>query len=148
MLSVRQRLHREATLIPLNTVQARNAASAQGRGYIRLLQISAEVDRASNPVGNNSRQSHEDTLLAAPSIPLSDRELLICHMADVDAELFRWEQFEWLGEDSMGSVDLVEFWRTHKHQFPLLYWVSMDVLPVQASAESSEQAFSSGKLTR
>ncbi|KAG8726341.1 hypothetical protein FRC11_000338, partial [Ceratobasidium sp. 423] len=32
------------------------------------------------------------------------------------------------------------------HQFPLLYWVAMDILPVQASAVSSEHASSSSKL--
>ncbi|KEP49154.1 HAT family dimerization protein [Rhizoctonia solani 123E] len=149
MLQIRQRLHKETSIVPSNSMrhEPRNAALAQGRGYLRLLQLSAGVNRASELTGAESRQSHTDVPLVEPLPPLSDAELLARHMADVEAELLRWEQFEWSGEDSMGSVDLVEFWRVHKHEFPLLYWIAMDVLPVQASSVSSERAFSSSKLT-
>ncbi|KAG8736244.1 hypothetical protein FRC11_002744 [Ceratobasidium sp. 423] len=68
-------------------------------------------------------------------------------MADVDAELLWWEKYEWAGDDMMGTVNIVEFWKAHHWVFPLLYQVAMDVLPVQASSVSSEQAFSSSKLT-
>ncbi|KAG8717679.1 hypothetical protein FRC11_003715, partial [Ceratobasidium sp. 423] len=116
---------------------------AQGQGYLQLLQLSTEVNQASELVGNNSCRLHVDTSEEEPMAPLSEEKLLVHHMADADAELLHWEQFEWAGEDSLGSIELVKFWRVHKHQFPPLYWVAMDVLPVQALAVSSECAFSS-----
>jgi hypothetical protein len=33
------------------------------------------------------------------------------YMTDVEAELLRWEQYEWAGNDTMGTVNLVEFWK-------------------------------------
>ncbi|CAE6470540.1 unnamed protein product [Rhizoctonia solani] len=68
-------------------------------------------------------------------------------MADVETELLHWEQYEWAGNDTMGTVDLVEFWKAHRNVFPLLYQIAMNILPVQASSVSSERAFSSAKLT-
>ncbi|KIK77738.1 hypothetical protein PAXRUDRAFT_165858 [Paxillus rubicundulus Ve08.2h10] len=35
----------------------------------------------------------------------------------------------------------------HKHVYPLLFWVAMDVLPAQASSVPCERAFSSSKET-
>ncbi|KAG8683353.1 hypothetical protein FRC11_013661 [Ceratobasidium sp. 423] len=106
---------------------------------VRKLDALSVPGRKGDSHGSNTS---EEELMA----PLSEEELLVCHMADVDAELLRWEQFEWTGEDSLGSVELVKFWRVHKHQFPLLYWVTMDVLPVQALAVSSEHVFSSKNI--
>ncbi|KDN37856.1 hypothetical protein RSAG8_09830, partial [Rhizoctonia solani AG-8 WAC10335] len=60
------------------------------------------------------------------------------YMADVEAELIRWEQYEWAGNDTMGTINLVEFWKAHRNIFPLLYQIAMNVLPVQASSLSSE----------
>ncbi|CAE6436518.1 unnamed protein product [Rhizoctonia solani] len=71
----------------------------------------------------------------------------LMYMADVEAELLRWEQYEWSGNDTMGTVNLVEFWKVHRNVFPLLYQIAMNVLPVQASSVSSERAFSSSKMT-
>ncbi|CAE6514983.1 unnamed protein product [Rhizoctonia solani] len=68
-------------------------------------------------------------------------------MADVEAELLRWEQYEWAGNDTMGTVNLVEFWKAHRNVFPLLYQIATNILPFQASSVSSERAFSSSKLT-
>ncbi|KIK75340.1 hypothetical protein PAXRUDRAFT_786381 [Paxillus rubicundulus Ve08.2h10] len=35
--------------------------------------------------------------------------------------------------------------QAHKHTFPLLYCIALDVLPIQASAVPCECVFSSGK---
>jgi hypothetical protein len=35
-------------------------------------------------------------------------------MAEVDAELLRWEQSEWAGIAAMGTVNLVEFWKVRE----------------------------------
>ncbi|KAG9079617.1 hypothetical protein FS749_008363 [Ceratobasidium sp. UAMH 11750] len=47
----------------------------------------------------------------------------------------------------MGTLDLVEFWKARRYEFPLIYQIAMNVLPVQASSVSSERVFSSSKMT-
>ncbi|KAG6855738.1 hypothetical protein H0H87_011408 [Tephrocybe sp. NHM501043] len=42
--------------------------------------------------------------------------------------------------------DLTQKWEHNEHSYPLLFHVTMDVLPVQASAVSCEQVFSSKAL--
>ncbi|CAE6443976.1 unnamed protein product, partial [Rhizoctonia solani] len=147
MLEVRQAMHRasaQATPFPTQTASQR-AASAQTRGYLRLLNVSASVTRASEA----RLRDHSGTAPHAEPVPtpLTPEELLTRHMNDVDTELLRWEQLVWDDIDVMGTVDLVEFWRKYKYEFPLLYRIAMDVLPVQASSVSSERVFSSSRLT-
>ncbi|KEP49559.1 hAT family dimerization protein [Rhizoctonia solani 123E] len=69
------------------------------------------------------------------------RILLLCGRAP------NLREYEWAGSDTMGTINLVEFWKAHRNIFPLLYQIAMNVLPVQASSVSSERAFSSAKLT-
>ncbi|KDN47788.1 hypothetical protein RSAG8_03208, partial [Rhizoctonia solani AG-8 WAC10335] len=103
------------------------------------------VHRASSVAG--SSRNGPITEASTPTPPASANDLLIAHMRAVEAELLRWEQYEWTGNDTLGTVSLVEFWKAHRHVFPLLFQVAMDVLPVQASSVSSERAFSSSKFT-
>jgi hypothetical protein len=50
-----------------------------------------------------------------PSPPrLSKEELLLRHMAEVDAELLRWEELEGYAYETMGTLNLVEFWEVSK----------------------------------
>ncbi|KAG8728978.1 DNA-directed RNA polymerase II subunit rpb1, partial [Ceratobasidium sp. 423] len=49
--------------------------------------------------------------------------------------------------ESMGAIDLVEFWRVHEFIYHLLHRIAMDVLPVRAPSVSSERVFSSSKMT-
>jgi hypothetical protein len=62
------------------------------------------------------------TLISSQSKPsesvprtLSPEELIVLYMADVEAELLRWEQYDWAGNDTMGTLSLVEFWKVCMH---------------------------------
>ncbi|CAE6447005.1 unnamed protein product [Rhizoctonia solani] len=122
------------------------ASQAQSRGYTRLLSVSKSINRALEVTRNSHNSAQSKASEPAPK-SLSRQELTAMYMADVDAELICWEQYEWVGNDTMGTINLVEFWKAHRNIFPLLYQIAMNVLPVQASFVSSERAFSSAKLT-
>ncbi|KAG8696610.1 hypothetical protein FRC08_007037 [Ceratobasidium sp. 394] len=67
-------------------------------------------------------------------------------MVQVESELARWIAQGTADTQDMGTIELVQYWRLHRYEFPLLYRIAMDVLPAQASSVSSERAFSSSKL--
>jgi hypothetical protein len=48
---------------------------------------------------------------STPTPSLSADDLLRFHMRTVEGELLRWEQDDWTGDDMMGTVNLVEFWK-------------------------------------
>ncbi|KAG5633628.1 hypothetical protein H0H81_006433, partial [Sphagnurus paluster] len=50
-------------------------------------------------------------------------------------------------EEELADLDIVRHWQSKKHIFRLIYRVSLDVLPVQASSVPSERVFSSAKET-
>ncbi|EUC64490.1 hAT family dimerization protein, partial [Rhizoctonia solani AG-3 Rhs1AP] len=120
------------------------ASQGQGRGYARSLTVSKSINRASETARNAHNTAQSKASEPTPK-PLTRQELTAIYMADVEAELLRWEQYEWAGNDTMGTVNLVEFWKAHRNVFPLIYQITMNVLPVRASSVSSE--FSSSKLT-
>ncbi|KAL4242848.1 Ribonuclease H-like superfamily protein [Abortiporus biennis] len=66
--------------------------------------------------------------------------------AYVTKELLRYE-----AENSTFSIehscDLLKYWQVNDKNYPYLYRVALDVLPVQASAVSCERVFSSAKET-
>ncbi|CAE6352727.1 unnamed protein product, partial [Rhizoctonia solani] len=123
-------------LAPSHPMVARSerASQVQRSGFMRLLTLGSNVHRASSAAG--SSRNGPITEASTPTPPASANDLLIAHMRAVEAELLCWEQYEWTGNDTLGTVSLVEFWK-----------VTMDVLPVQASSVSSERAFSSSKFT-
>ncbi|KAG8703345.1 hypothetical protein FRC11_010806 [Ceratobasidium sp. 423] len=85
------------------------AASAQARGYLRLLNVSTGVSHASEAHlrdHSGASSSREEPVPA----PLTAEELLTRHVSDVDEELLRCEQLVWDNIDVMGTMDLVEFW--------------------------------------
>ncbi|CEL51475.1 hypothetical protein RSOLAG1IB_00010 [Rhizoctonia solani AG-1 IB] len=86
------------------------ASQAQGRGYARLLTVSKAINRASETT-QNLRNSIQPKPSEPSPKPPSRQELTVMYMTDVEAELLRWEQYEWAGNDTMGTVNLVEFWK-------------------------------------
>ena len=46
---------------------------------------------------------------------MSGPELLAAQMAEVDAELLKWEKYKWAGDDTMGTINIVEFWKVSIH---------------------------------
>ncbi|CAE6365245.1 unnamed protein product [Rhizoctonia solani] len=146
MLGVCQKQHQCTTsTTPHSNTPAEHASQAQAHGFKRLLTVSSTVNRASRSLPSSRTATQPNT--PKPAAPMSKDKLLTLHMTKVDAELLRWEKYEWVGNDTMGTIDIVEFWKAHRRVFPLLYQVAMDILPVQASSVSSERAFSSAKLT-
>jgi hypothetical protein len=57
-------------------------------------------------------------------LPLSPEELLLAHMADVDAKLLRWEQYKRSDSETMGTINLVEFWKasTECYLYPCTFY--------------------------
>ncbi|CAE6469560.1 unnamed protein product, partial [Rhizoctonia solani] len=86
------------------------ASQAQSRGYTRLLSVSKSINRALEVTRNSHNSAQSKASEPAPK-SLSRQELTAMYMADVDAELICWEQYEWVGNDTMGTINLVEFWK-------------------------------------
>ncbi|KAG8723268.1 hypothetical protein FRC09_004050 [Ceratobasidium sp. 395] len=147
MLKFRQeqyKLEKKSTNRVLSS--AERAARAQNSGYMRLLSVSDRLGRASEQALVAPSTSSLPPLLPSPPA-LSADELLTRHMAEVDAELLRWESLRGYDLDTMGTISLVDLWKACRFEFPLLYAIAMDILSAQASSVSSERAFSSGKMT-
>ncbi|CAE6412973.1 unnamed protein product [Rhizoctonia solani] len=144
MLEVQQKRHISATQQPQSPLE--RASQAQRSGFQRLLTIGSRVHRAPN-TASGSQNSSTTTQAPDSTTPLSSNKILIANMRIVEAELLRWEQYEWTGSNTLGTVNLVEFWKAHRHVFPLFFQVAMNVLPAQVSSVSSERAFSSSKFT-
>ncbi|KAG9125837.1 hypothetical protein FRC07_006010 [Ceratobasidium sp. 392] len=151
MLKICQQNYHDSTSKSVATrttyTRAEQASLAQHSGYMRLLTITSGISRASD-LSESCNMPPPPPL--APPPPTKD-ELLTRHMAEVDGELRRGEELTGFEYATMGTVDLVDFWKHQKqsrrHEFPLLYMIAMNVLPVQASSVSSERAFSSSKMT-
>ncbi|CCO37986.1 hypothetical protein BN14_12147 [Rhizoctonia solani AG-1 IB] len=133
---------------------AADAARAQWSGYMRLLARASEgtVSRASERAriqARGAQQRPEDVTLSesphiapAPSNPF----------ASIEGEFVRYmsagtASYADPKSESMGSVELVDYWKVHQYTYPLLYRIAMNVLPAQASSVSSERVFSSSKMT-
>ncbi|QRV98264.1 hAT family dimerization protein [Ceratobasidium sp. AG-Ba] len=136
-----------------------SGSTEQQNGYMRVLTLGSEIRLASSsskcvyhksPTTSSNPMPEPST---SPSLPLSSQhlmkegDLLVRCMAEVDAERLRWEALDNYNANMIGTVTLVDFWKAHRYDFPLLYEIAMDVLPVQASSVSSEQAFLSSKMT-
>lgn len=54
---------------------------------------------------------HTSQTPRVPQPQLNQRELLLRHMAEVDAELLRWEALDVIDAETMGTVSMVDFWK-------------------------------------
>ncbi|KAF8672559.1 Encoded by, partial [Rhizoctonia solani] len=128
-------------------LQAQVAAQSLGRGYSCLLTGGLTITRSSNPLGQPKTNPYVETPTHPPFNPtpaaLPSRDPTV----QVESELARWIAQGTISTHDMGTIELVQYWRTHRYEFPLLYRIAMDVLPAQASSVSLERAFSSSKLT-
>ncbi|QRW13808.1 Zinc finger, BED-type predicted [Ceratobasidium sp. AG-Ba] len=131
-------------------VPAERAAQALGSGFARILTGGSAITRASSLLANpayNPYATEEPALPFNPFNSTQSQNTVQDPMIAVESELARWVSKGTVPAQKMGSIELVQFWRLHRFEFPLLYRIAMDVLPVQASSVSSERAFSSSKLT-
>ncbi|KAG8752461.1 hypothetical protein FRC11_008339 [Ceratobasidium sp. 423] len=123
------------------------AARAQNLGYLRVLNLGQTLYQGfDNGSGVNFS---EDRVGGNPSEATNVLPPLIhVRLAPTPAE-FELNQYIAKGVipiESMGAIDLVEFWRVHEFIYPLLHHIAMDVLPVRAPSVSSERIFSSSKM--
>ncbi|KIK79366.1 hypothetical protein PAXRUDRAFT_161451 [Paxillus rubicundulus Ve08.2h10] len=66
----------------------------------------------------------------------------------VDLELKKYRAAGVVNRDeALTDFDILVYWQAHKHTFPLLYRIALDMLPIQASTVPCERVFSSGKDT-
>ncbi|KAG8790559.1 hypothetical protein FRC12_011565 [Ceratobasidium sp. 428] len=162
MFNIRKNQYKAASTINYSHTDAEHAAQAQHNGYMRVLTLGNVIQRASSLGTSSSRINIPKPLVSTPTLPprlplppppppMHEGDLMMRCMVEVDAELLRWEALDTYSANMMSSVTLVDFWKAsndaHRYDFPLLYEIAMDVLPVQASSVSSERVFSSSKMT-
>ncbi|KZT30253.1 hATC-domain-containing protein, partial [Neolentinus lepideus HHB14362 ss-1] len=130
-----------------------SAARAQARGFANICQLVKAVSTASvtSTMSSTSSSGRGDSQ-AVGDVELVDTELLEQQREArdrliVDEELERYLAAGIIEDDALDDFDLVSFWQGNQHQYPLLYHVALDILPVQASAVPCERVFSSSGET-
>ncbi|KAF5387624.1 hypothetical protein D9615_000715 [Tricholomella constricta] len=127
-----------------------DASRAQATGFARFNALAQSLSSGSLS-SESSMSSHPTTsseVIAAPEQTLSDAEQAVLDEAVVDEELQRWLALGIItNAREVEEFDLVRFWQSKKFEFPILYKIALDVLPVQASAVPCERVFSSSKET-
>ncbi|GAB1523606.1 hypothetical protein RhiTH_006756 [Rhizoctonia solani] len=122
-----------------STLLACQAARAQSSGYLRVVTAGVNLRRASDasspgprPLSLTSSTSETVSWDNGPSpFKVEKRNQQI-----VQEEYQCYLDEPFVGQETMGSLDLVEYWI-----------MAMNVLPAQASSVLSEQVFLSSKLT-
>ncbi|KAB5589421.1 AC9 transposase [Ceratobasidium theobromae] len=137
-----------------------NASWAQGHGLNNLsadneLEYSpgqhdahtfGTVTPAASPIATRTAPTFDPTTTSSVVNPTPSKN--DSHRAaTVDSEHDRYVTLGVLSGNEFGKMDLVRHWNTQMFAFPLIYAVSMDVLPAQASSVYLERLFSSRKLT-
>ncbi|KAG5634203.1 hypothetical protein H0H81_002893, partial [Sphagnurus paluster] len=101
---------------------------------------------------SSSRPLHEASTSTIPTVPLqlpvltnaekAEQEKQALAMDRVKAEKEFNRYIAWALEK---GHKLLHYWNLNKKEFPLIFGLAMDVLPVQASAVPCERVFSSSK---
>ncbi|KAH9160548.1 ribonuclease H-like domain-containing protein, partial [Lactarius sanguifluus] len=141
-----QRRRLGSRLPRLNMVTS--ASHAQARGFAGLSSLStvrrtASLPSTSNPSSRSSSPYMSTPLSTAstpPSIPthaagqMADQEVedAARDLTAVKSEIYRWKQAPLRTMEE--KFDLVCFWEAIEADFPLMFKVAVDVLPVQASS--------------
>ncbi|KAF8670440.1 hAT family C-terminal dimerization region [Rhizoctonia solani] len=133
-----------------STLLACQAAQAQSSRYLQIVTAGVNLRRASNasspgpqPLSLTSGTSETVSWDNGPSpFEVEKRNQQI-----VQEEYQRYLDKPFVGQETMGSLDLVEYWINHQYTYPILYQMAMNVLPVQALSVLSEQVFLLSKLT-
>ncbi|THH15527.1 hypothetical protein EUX98_g9453 [Antrodiella citrinella] len=123
---------------------AGRAALAQNSVFARLDNI---MSFYSNPDTSAPSMTSATTKSSTPNQTETEEEctrwVALENKATVDKELTRYIN----GDIHSGSINLVAYWEAKQLEFPLLFRVAMDILPVQASSVPCEHVFSSSKET-
>ncbi|KAF5332789.1 hypothetical protein D9611_005171 [Ephemerocybe angulata] len=129
-------------------------------GYARLFAIARSYSEAPVPTRTaptSSEESSETPAVADSSTPITTQptaeELEQQQLEDdrkaAEDELKRWDEKGRMKDDDpeMEDFDILRFWQKNRSEFPLLWRLALDTLPMQASAVPCERAFSSSKET-
>ncbi|KAF5372361.1 hypothetical protein D9615_009320 [Tricholomella constricta] len=156
MLKYQRSLRREKTsqsrTVPLDrSLSAPSvAAHSQALGFTRLSGINVAVRRSTSmltiPSQGPPSSSQPTPVPTSEEVLDQDTHKLIEDQRIVDQELRRYED-DGVTPLSERLEDLTRYWERHEHSYPLLFRISMDVLPAQASAVPCERVFSSSKET-
>ncbi|KAF5375571.1 hypothetical protein D9615_009215 [Tricholomella constricta] len=119
-----------------------HASRAQSSGFARFNALAKSLSS-----GSVTETETSDSVEAPPS-GLSSEEQAAHDKATVNEEFRRWLTSGLITDArELEELDLVRFWQNKKFEFPILYRIALDVLPVQASAVPCERVFSSSKET-
>ncbi|KAF8749017.1 hAT family C-terminal dimerization region [Rhizoctonia solani] len=124
---------------------------AQSSGYLQVVTAGVNLRRASNasspglqPLSFRTSSTSETVSWDNGPSPFKvDKR----NQQIVQEEYQRYLDKPFVGQETMGSLDLVEYWINHQYTYPILYQIAMNVLPAQALSVLSEQVFLSSKLT-
>ncbi|KDQ20995.1 hypothetical protein BOTBODRAFT_169670 [Botryobasidium botryosum FD-172 SS1] len=126
----------------LSRSSAPSAGQAQTNGLWRLRNLTTTARRSKSTVGGLTAEntpSHENQV---PSDEESRSPTKVDNEAEeindsnvVDWEIERWTQAGVLKDPrDLEDFDLLRFWQTNAREYPLIYKIALDVLPMQASA--------------
>ncbi|KAF5378856.1 hypothetical protein D9615_006941 [Tricholomella constricta] len=119
-----------------------HASRAQSSGFARFNALAKSLSS-----GSVTETETSDSVEAPPS-GLSSEEQAAHDKATVNEEFRRWLASGLITDArELEELDLVRFWQNKKFEFPILYRIALDVLPVQVSAVPCERVFSSSKET-
>ncbi|PPR07616.1 hypothetical protein CVT24_004169 [Panaeolus cyanescens] len=125
------------------------AAQAQKVGMDNFNKLARSISKsaiAAAASGSTVNSATPPTLApcsSAPNLVLSDEQ----HKQAVTREIRDYEEAGLMGDNEAGELDLIRYWQERKYQYPLLFKLALNVLPIQASAVPSERVFSSSKET-
>ncbi|PPR04216.1 hypothetical protein CVT24_013300 [Panaeolus cyanescens] len=125
------------------------AAQAQKLGMDNFNKLARSISESAIAAAASGSTVNSDTprtlapSSSAPNIVLSDEQ----HKQAVTREMRDYEEAGLMGDNKAGELDLIRYWQERKYQYPLLFKLALDVLPIQASAVPSERVFSSSKET-
>ncbi|GAB1528470.1 hypothetical protein RhiTH_011664 [Rhizoctonia solani] len=108
---------------------------AQSSGYLQVVTAGVNLRRASNasspgpqPLSLTSSTSETVSWDNGPSPFKVDKR----NQQIVQEEYQRYLDKPFVGQETMGSLDLVEYWINHQYTYPILYQIAMNILPAQA----------------
>ncbi|KAL7282477.1 hypothetical protein ACG7TL_003948 [Trametes sanguinea] len=156
--------HTSGPVLSRAAVRNSRAAAAQRRGFKKVSALRRHYTASSLSSSNESIDGANSTG-GAPVLSEADEAAIEAQRLEQDREIVKAEltRYEAAGivqqdddndvqsadeesEDSdSGEFDLLHYWQTHETEFPYLYRVALDILPVPASSVPCERVFSACK---
>ncbi|CDO72044.1 hypothetical protein BN946_scf184943.g79 [Trametes cinnabarina] len=156
--------HPSGPLLSCAAVRNSRAAAAQRRGFKKVSALRRHYTVSSLSSSNESIDGSNSTE-GTPVLSEADKAAIEAQRLEQDREIVKAEltRYEAAGivqqdadndvqsaddesEDSdSGEFNLLHYWQTHETEFPYLFRVALDILPVPASSVPCEHVFSACK---